>query len=827
MRKIVAGLMGAFLLAGAVTAQAASGRWDNLGWIYHDSTAKAPTAGDSITDPDGDASPGVDMTGATVLDIFPDTCDESYSIIATYDFYSSSVSTIDICEDGYVTGTDVDGNRRLGIVNMGLPDLSFGDVVAMPFHDDLLQVYNDGNPSEISVLTGDTCGGATCATIQWANMALQNNPDARLTFQITFLSTGEIVFNYIEMTGAGSDGSGATIGLQDDDATSWNLYSHNTPGAVETAQGVSFAPDTDKDGLSDAFEDADRDGAVDAGETDQADSDSDDDGAGDGGEAFAGTDPNDDADPATVTDADSDGLSSLDEAYLGTRDNDADSDGDTIDDGDEITDNSPPFDPALADSDGDGIDDFTEDDTDGTEARNPADFDALQIDISLLDVDNLAVARDGAGNFHVIYYDDGGFSELGYIMLDRDGEILIDETDIGLAFPYVGNTSSYWRRAIVQPVGRELLFVAAYEPASGDNSGCSQMVIGRIDPSKAAQDGDSADVADIVTMAKPLPDSGAGGCGSDSQFSWNGHFDFKADSAGNAHIAFEGNPDDPDDLGGGHTGVYYRVDGRTGAVLNAHLFHRTCYDDDYDDAECHKAVRPAVAVVGTTAHVLFDESWDHVKYVRFENGVQAYGPAIVFGSWVERIAMATVGGRVFTLLTGGDYESWSDITTMTGALVGEVDQKSGGISFTSTPDTSYQRGNVWATLVPISGGRMLGNWFNEEEGVWVWGLFDSAGRVIGAPYYAQDFDDSEDDKGQFYNVSEFAGTAAHVYRDGDASIRIYFLPLANFSAVGSAGGGSSGCELSPVSGGAFGAAGALAMAVAVAFAFERRRRIKA
>ncbi len=141
-------------------------------------------------------------------------------------------------------------------------------------------------------------------------------------------------------------------------------------------------PDTDGDGVLDADEDLDRDGAIDpatvvggtgtmgAGETDPNDSDSDGDGVSDGDERDASTSPLDtDTDDGGVPDGteaglgtdpldpldddtDADGLTDADEGVLGTDPLDPDSDADGVEDGEEVTLGT---DPLVDDSDMDGL----------------------------------------------------------------------------------------------------------------------------------------------------------------------------------------------------------------------------------------------------------------------------------------------------------------------------------------------------------------------------------------------------------------------------------------------------------------------------------------
>jgi len=132
--------------------------------------------------------------------------------------------------------------------------------------------------------------------------------------------------------------------------------------------------DTDGDGISD-------DDETSIYGTDPNDADSDDDGLNDGDELGAGTDPlnsdsdgdgildGSDPDPNTFNDADGDGLGDGMEVLLGTDPYDADSDNDGLLDGTEV-DPATGTDPLNPDSDGDGVSDGDEVNVLGTDPNN-------------------------------------------------------------------------------------------------------------------------------------------------------------------------------------------------------------------------------------------------------------------------------------------------------------------------------------------------------------------------------------------------------------------------------------------------------------------------
>ena len=354
------------VLALVATVSARTGRWDNAGWVFHDSLTPGPNLFAAAGDPDGDGTPGVDMSGADEVELGSDDCTsvELDSSVDEPDYLGASLDlgaaagvrggdNIYVCEDGAVSfGNDI--IEEAGPVNRALPDVRLASaLVLLPFYDDLAQ----DEDSVISILQDHDCGDPkepdSCTTVEWRNMALEANAAAVLTFQLTFSEFGDILFNYLTLTGAGSDGSSATIGIQGEDATAWNQYSFNTASGIASGVLIGFGIDTDKDGLSDAFEKL-------IG-TDPEMADTDEDGVRDGGEVFAGTNPLIAFDHPELTDADSDGLDQADEDFLLTSDNDADSDDDGIDDLDELELFEIPLDPMLADSDGDGVDDMDED----------------------------------------------------------------------------------------------------------------------------------------------------------------------------------------------------------------------------------------------------------------------------------------------------------------------------------------------------------------------------------------------------------------------------------------------------------------------------------
>ncbi|MBM4279697.1 MAG: hypothetical protein FJ137_02685 [Deltaproteobacteria bacterium] len=163
-------------------------------------------------------------------------------------------------------------------------------------------------------------------------------------------SDGDLLTDGVEVTRTRTDPNDRD---SDDDGLSDGLEDRNGDGVVGPANpaGQETDPrdaDTDDDGIIDGAEDRNRNGRVDAGETDPRVGD---------------------------RDGDNDGLSDQQEAALGTNPAVADTDGDGIDDGDEVT--TTGTDPRLADTDGDGVTDGVETSTGTNPLRADTDGDGI------------------------------------------------------------------------------------------------------------------------------------------------------------------------------------------------------------------------------------------------------------------------------------------------------------------------------------------------------------------------------------------------------------------------------------------------------------------
>ena len=170
---------------------------DGFGYIY-----------ESSQEPDSLAFSWFDPAGGTVINDWNPNPDEGTSrrrLPFKFHFYGDSTNRIYVCTNGYIqTSNSIAG------LNSTLPYEGITDIVA-PFWDDLSlrdagQVYENFT-SEQAVYT-------------WVGAARAQPDTGRLTFQVILEHSGNIRFNYLDVT---ADATSSTVGIQGDDG-SWNWY---------------------------------------------------------------------------------------------------------------------------------------------------------------------------------------------------------------------------------------------------------------------------------------------------------------------------------------------------------------------------------------------------------------------------------------------------------------------------------------------------------------------------------------------------------------------------------------------------------------------------
>ena len=170
---------------------------DGFGYIY-----------ESSQEPDSLAFSWFDPAGGTVINDWNPNPDEGTSrrhLPFRFHFYDDSTTRIYVCTNGYIqTSNSIAG------LNSPLPYEGITDIVA-PFWDDLSlrdagQVYEN--------FTGEQ------AVYTWVGAARAQPDTGRFTFQVILEHSGNIRFNYLDVT---ADAASSTVGIQGDDG-SWNWY---------------------------------------------------------------------------------------------------------------------------------------------------------------------------------------------------------------------------------------------------------------------------------------------------------------------------------------------------------------------------------------------------------------------------------------------------------------------------------------------------------------------------------------------------------------------------------------------------------------------------
>jgi len=187
-----------------------------------------------------------------------------------------------------------------------------------------------------------------------------------------------------------------------------------------------------------------------------------------------------------AADPDADGLTNLEEFQSATNPNEADTDNDGLNDGDEV--NTHNTNPNNTDTDGDGI-------SDGGEVN--AGLDPLDASDGLpgplaTNVDRPSTAIDSNGNLHLAYMTQSNDDAM-YMMFDADGQVLIDATDIDPlddceAAPVIALTSD-----------DQVLHICYSD---------YEIFFFRINPAADDQSGDAADPAVIVEASTQLNNNG-------------------------------------------------------------------------------------------------------------------------------------------------------------------------------------------------------------------------------------------------------------------------------------------------------------------------------
>ncbi|MFN3202888.1 MAG: OmpA family protein [Bradymonadia bacterium] len=346
---------------------------------------------DDRRDSDGDGLVDPDEIGLGTDPNDPDSDDDGLNDgIEVRGDNATDPNDPDSDDDGLLDGqedTDANGQVDPGETDPNDPDTDDGGVTdgqeqvvdgtnPLDPDDDLVDTDGDGLPDEREMMLGSDPNDPD-SDDDGLNDGLEVNtagtdptdPDT----DGDGLCDGAIEVEGVCEAGEDADSDGA-VGEGETDPTNPDTDDDGLEDGIEVLGDNPTDPldaDTDDDALEDGEEDANADGVRDPSETDPNDPDTDNGGVSDGEEVADGRDPLNPTDDNPPVDSDGDGLVDADEIMRGTDPNDPDSDDDGLTDGEEVM-GDPATDPLDPDTDDGGVNDGDEVER-GSDPTDPAD----------------------------------------------------------------------------------------------------------------------------------------------------------------------------------------------------------------------------------------------------------------------------------------------------------------------------------------------------------------------------------------------------------------------------------------------------------------------
>lgn len=227
-------MVGSMLTIPASNVQADQSTADDYGYRWTDNVATGPTVSFNWID--------ITATGTdTGIDGDDDSGAGPYPIGFDFEFYGNTYSELNISTNGLITF----GYRTSTLSNTNIPSSSTPNDYIAPYWDDLCvdySVYNDGS------ILYETSGTAPNRQMviefyeisRWTSSSL-------MTFEVILNETGEIWFQYLDLSGM--TGDSATVGIENSTGTAGCEYSTNTAALVDglavmfDVSGVFILPD--------------------------------------------------------------------------------------------------------------------------------------------------------------------------------------------------------------------------------------------------------------------------------------------------------------------------------------------------------------------------------------------------------------------------------------------------------------------------------------------------------------------------------------------------------------------------------------------------------
>ncbi len=161
----------------------------------------------------------------------------------SFTFGGQTFDTATVSANGYISfdGFGGEGENFIIPTATGVTGYLLSDWFIAPFWDDL-------NPSAKTdaAVYAYTLGSSPNRqyVVEWYRVPIQeNNGSTELTFQVRlYEGSGQIAASYQALSGPGSGGDSATVGLEYNQGSQGMLYAYNRKGAVASEQTILFVP---------------------------------------------------------------------------------------------------------------------------------------------------------------------------------------------------------------------------------------------------------------------------------------------------------------------------------------------------------------------------------------------------------------------------------------------------------------------------------------------------------------------------------------------------------------------------------------------------------
>ncbi|WP_246012592.1 carboxypeptidase regulatory-like domain-containing protein [Myceligenerans xiligouense] len=176
-------------------------------------------------------SAGEYLQGDTDTGLSGDDGSTTVSLPFDFTYYGESYDTAHVTTNGHVNFLA----STTAYSNVSIPASSVPNAAIYPFWDDLYFVSGESGLYEGTT----TVDGTDAYVLEFRDVALYADRDARLDFSVTLLASGDIVLGYGELAGSGATaaGSSATVGIEDEAGAVGLEYSYN---AAVLSEGLSI-----------------------------------------------------------------------------------------------------------------------------------------------------------------------------------------------------------------------------------------------------------------------------------------------------------------------------------------------------------------------------------------------------------------------------------------------------------------------------------------------------------------------------------------------------------------------------------------------------------